>query len=98
IAVLHIRVAHASMGLSVLVVSLAIGSIILGRLGDKYPRHLLMQIGTGIGTLAMFAGVFMRTEAFALALLVVAGLGMAAIVALGYPLFASVVGTESPAA
>lgn len=98
VIVLHIKVSQASLGLSVLVISLAIGSIILGRLGDKYPRNVLMQIGTGIGTLAMFAGVFMRTESFALVLLVVAGLGMAAIVALGYPLYASVVGDVSPAA
>lgn len=96
--VLHMRVAHASLGLSVLVISLAVGSIILGRLGDKYPRQILMQIGTGLGTVAMFAGMFMRTEIFALVLCVVAGLGMAAVVALGYPLFASVVGDESPAA
>ena len=98
VAVLHMRVAHASLGLSVLVISLAVGSLVIGRLGDRYPRHLLMQIGTGLGTLAMFAGVFMRTEVFALFLLVVAGFGMAAIVALGYPLFASVAGSESPAA
>lgn len=98
VVVLHMRVAHASLGLSVLVVSLAVGSLVLGRLGDRYPRNLLMQIGTGLGTLAMFAGVFMRTELFALVLLIVAGLGMAAVVALGYPLFASVIGTGSPAA
>lgn len=98
IVVLHIKVSQASLGLSLLVVSLAIGSLILGRLGDKYSRNILMQIGTGIGTVAMFAGVFMRTEAFALVLLIVAGFGMAAIVALGYPLFASVVGDENPAA
>lgn len=98
VAVLHMRVSHASLGLSVLVISLAVGSIVLGRLGDKYPRHTLMQIGTGLGTISMFAGVFMRTEMFALVLCIVAGFGMAAVVALGYPLYASVIGDESPAA
>jgi hypothetical protein len=57
-----------------------------------------MQIGTGLGTAAMIGGIFMRSEWVALGLLVVAGVGMAAVVALGYPLFASVAGSISPAA
>lgn len=98
VTVLHLRVSHTSLGLSLLVLSLAIGSIILGRLGDRYSRATLMQIGTGLGTVSMFAAVFMRTEWEAMILMVVAGLGMAAVIALGYPLFSSVIGDESPAA
>jgi predicted MFS family arabinose efflux permease len=98
VTVLHMRVAHASLGLSVLVISLAVGSVVLGRLDGRFSRPTLMQIGTGMGTASMFAGVFMRTELFALFLCIVAGFGMAAVVALGYPLYASVIGDESPAA
>ena len=98
IAVLHIKVSEASLGLSVLVISLAAGSILLGRLGDKYPRNMLMQIGTGLGTLAMFLAMFMHTLSMAVVLLIIAGVGMAAVVVLGYPLFASVAGSESAAA
>jgi MFS family permease len=91
-AVLGISVSESSLLLSVLLVGLALGSILIGRLGDRVGRgRLLMWCAFGVG-IAMSAGVFVRSVPVALAVLVPVGIGAAGLVALPYPLYVSLVG------
>ncbi len=93
--VLGITVAQASLMMTLLVVGLAIGSVVIGRLGDRYDRAVLLQVGAGLLGVVMLAGVFMRTLGTAVLLLLGAGVGAAALVALPYPLFAGIVGNKA---
>lgn len=90
--VIGLTVAQASLVLVLLVVGLAVGSYVVGLLGDRYDRRKLLQLGGAITGLAMLAGFFVRTLPGAVALLLVAGVGAAALVALPYPLFTSLIG------
>ena len=92
VAVLGIDTAETSGVLLVLVVGLALGSVFLGRLGDRYGRERLLMAGALLTAVAMIFGVLVRELEGALLLLLASGLGAAALVALPYPFFAALVG------
>lgn len=96
IGVFAVSMTQVSMGLVVLVVTLALGSVVLGALSDRYSRSQLMLVTTLIGGVAMSSGLIVRDAWLILAILVVAGLAMSSIIAIGYPLFASFVGQKAP--
>lgn len=92
VVVLGITVAEASLVLILLVVGLAVGSYVVGHLGDRYDRRMLLQVGAGVTGVAMLAGVFAHTLPGTVALMLLAGAGAAALIALPYPLFTSLIG------
>ncbi len=93
--VVGITLAQTSMVLSILVVGAGIGAIVLGRLSDRIDRTKLLQIGGAITTGAMLYGFFVRDMNSVFILLLAAGVGAAALIALPYPIFAGLVGTEA---
>lgn len=90
--VIGINTAETSLILLLLVGGLGLGSIALGRIGDRYGHGRPLVWGTLITAVAMFAGVGVRTVAGATAILLSSGIGAAALIALPYPLFAELVG------
>ncbi|MBX6364528.1 MAG: MFS transporter [Gemmatimonadetes bacterium] len=90
--VIGLSVAQSSLVLVLLVVGLAVGSYVVGLLGDRFDRRRLLQLGGAITGVAMLGGFFVRTLPGAIGLLLVAGVGAAALVALPYPLFTSLIG------
>ncbi|HEX9106495.1 MAG TPA: MFS transporter [Longimicrobiales bacterium] len=92
VVVLGITVAEASLVLILLVVGLAVGSYIVGHLGDRYDRRRLLQAGAGVTGVAMILGVFAHTLPTTVLLMLLAGAGAAALIALPYPLFTSLIG------
>lgn len=94
VAVLGISVAQTSLVLLLVVAGLGIGAVVLGRLGDRYGHHSLLEVGGTILGVTMMAGFFVRGLWGAVGLLVVSGLGAATLIALPYPLFASLIDEE----
>ncbi len=93
--VIGISVAEASLMLIPVALALTAGSIFYAWADHRFDRGLLVQAGAIITTISMIIGIFMRDVPLSLVGLVVGGLGMAAIVTLGYPLFANLMGEES---
>lgn len=93
--VVGISVAETSLTLLLLVAGIGLGSVILGRLGDALGRAQLLTAGALLTGIAMSLGVFVRDLPGAIVLLLGAGLGAAALIALPYPLFTSVVGDRA---
>ena len=93
-AVLGLGITETSFGLLVLVAGLAIGSLFIGFLGDRYGRGVLLRLGVGATFIAMGLAFFARDVVSALAVALIAGIGAATIIALPYPIFASMVGEE----
>lgn len=94
VTVLGITVAETSLVLLLAVAGLGIGAIVLGRLGDRYGHHVLLEVGGTVMGLAMVAGFFVRGVWSAVGLLLFSGVGAATLIALPYPLFASLIGDE----
>lgn len=90
--VVGINTAQTSVILLLLVGGIGIGSVVLGRVGDRYGRGRPLALGALLTSIAMFCGVAIRGVGGALALLLVSGIGAAALIALPYPLFAEMVG------
>jgi MFS family permease len=90
--VVGINTAETSLILLLLVAGIGIGSVLIGRLGDRYGRGRLLSVGALVTALAMGAGVAVRGVLGAVAILLVSGVGAAALIALPYPLFAELVG------
>jgi MFS family permease len=93
--VIGITVAQASLLLIPVALALMAGSIFYAWADRRYDRGRLVEIGAVITAVSMVIGIFMRNVPVALTGLVVGGFGMAAIVTLGYPLFANLMGEES---
>lgn len=89
--VVGITIARASIILTLLVVGFALGSLALGWASDRLDRGRLLQVGLWLTAAAMFAGTFARSITAVIGLLLFAGIGAAALMALPYPLFASLV-------
>ena len=92
--VLGINVAQTSLLLVVIVAGLGIGALVLGNLGDRYGHARLLTIGGTVTGVAMLAGILVRDVPGAIALLLFAGLGAATLIALPYPLYARLAGSE----
>ena len=96
--VMGLTVVQTSLGLGLLILGMAVGSLVLGRLGDSVPRGQLLQIGTAILVLAfgvaLFVGTYLRRTLWAAGALALGGFGAAAVVTVGYPYFAELVGEE----
>jgi MFS family permease len=90
--VVGINTAETSLILILLVGGIGVGSVALGGLGDRYGRSRLLAGGALLTAVAMICGVTIRTVPGAVALLLVSGIGAAALIALPYPLFAEMVG------
>lgn len=93
-AVIGVTVATTSIGLIALVVSIAVSSVVLGKLGDEHDRGRLLEYGVALAVAAMVGGFFVRGPWSAVALLLIAGVGAAAMMTLPYPLFASLMGEQ----
>lgn len=92
--VLGITVQTASLALIAFLVATAVGSILVGYLGDRFGRSRLLLLGA-IGTgLVMLPGYFIRDLPALIVLLVPAGIGAAALVSLPYPVFEEMAGEE----
>jgi MFS family permease len=87
--VLGIAVSTASLAMLAFLGAAGIGSVIVGRIGDRAGRARVLVIGAVITGVAMLPGIFVRDLVWLLVLLVPAGLGAAALVALPYPVFAT---------
>ena len=94
LVVLGVSLAEASLVLVFLLVGLALGALILGRLGDYYGRRPLLVGGILLTAGALFGGIWMREADGAILLLGLAGIGAASLIALPFPLFVSMVGEE----
>ncbi|HEX7050600.1 MAG TPA: MFS transporter [Longimicrobiales bacterium] len=92
VIVLGIDTAETSLVLLLLVTGIGIGSVLLGRLGDRYGHARLLAGGALLTGIVMLSGVFVRELGGAVALLLTSGLGAAALIALPFPLFAGMVG------
>lgn len=96
--VMGLTVVQTSLGLGLLILGIAIGSVIVGRLGDALPRGRLLQIGTGMLVvafgIALFVGTVLRRVLWAGIAIGLGGLGAATVVTLGYPYFADLVGEK----
>lgn len=90
--VVGINTAETSLILLLLVGGIGVGSVALGRLGDRYGRDRLLTAGALLTAAAMTCGVAIRAIPGAVGLLLVSGIGAAALIALPYPLFADLVG------
>jgi MFS family permease len=90
--VLGINVAQTSLALLLIVAGLGIGALIIGRLGDRYGHETLLEIGGAVTGVTMLLGFFVRDLPGATVVLLVSGLGAAALISLPYPLFASLIG------
>ncbi len=95
VVVVGVTMAEASLVLTLLVIGLAVGSYVVGRLGDRGDRGRLLQLGAAITGVAMLGGAFVHTLPGTIALMLLAGLGGAALIALPYPLFTSLIGDEA---
>lgn len=95
VAVLGISVAQTSLVLLLIVAGLGLGAVVLGRLGDRYGHGVLLEVGGALTGAVMMAGFFVRGLWGAVGLLVVSGVGAATLIALPYPLFASLIGDRS---
>lgn len=95
VAVLAIDTAETSAMLLLLVGGIGIGSVLLGRLGDRFGRVPLLAGGALLTAVAMLLGVLVRELDGAVALLLASGLGAAALIALPYPVFAALVGNRA---
>jgi MFS family permease len=93
--VIGVTVAQASLLLIPVALALMAGSIFYAWADRRYDRGKLVEIGALITMISMVVGIFMRNVPVALFGLVIGGFGMAAIVTLGYPLFANLMGEES---
>jgi len=85
--VLGTTVAETSLLLVVMLIGVAIGAYAFGRAGDRLGRGRVL-LYTALGTAGIMAlGTGVRTVPGAIAVLVPAGLGAAAFIALPYPVF-----------
>ena len=95
VTVLGLSVAESSAAMVVLVLGLGVGAVVLGRVSDRHDRSRLLMIGVVATGVALVPGVFLRDISTVLPVLVVAGLGAAAVLALPFPLYADLVGGEA---
>jgi MFS family permease len=89
--VLGVAVQTASLALIGFLVAAMVGSVVIGRIGDRVGRERLLVIGAVVTGGAMLPGYFIRDLAPLIILLIPAGLGAAALVSLPYAVFEGIV-------
>jgi MFS family permease len=90
--VLGITIAESSLVLLVLLLGLAVGSIAIGRLGDRFGRGRVLGWCALVLGVAMSGGIFIRNVPLAIAVLIPVGITAAAFVALPYAHFSALAG------
>lgn len=92
--VLGIAVETASLAMLGFLAAAALGSVVVGRMGDRFGRSRLLLFGAIATGLVMIPGYFVRDLPGLIVLLVPAGLGAAALVSLPYPVFEAIAGED----
>lgn len=95
VTVLGVTMGEASLLLILLVLGLGASSAVLGRIGDRYDRGALLRIGVVVTGVVLLAGIFVRTLFSAVPLLLIAGIGAAAVMALPFPIYAGLTGGKA---
>jgi maltose/moltooligosaccharide transporter len=88
---LGIAIETASLAMFGFLGAAAVGSVLVGWLGDRWGRRRTLILGAILTGTAMLPGLVVRDLAALILLLIPAGLGAAALVALPYPVFESMV-------
>jgi MFS transporter, DHA1 family, multidrug resistance protein len=89
--VLGVAVQTASLALIGFLVAAMVGSVVIGRIGDRVGRERLLVIGAVVTGGAMLPGYFIRDLMPLIILLIPAGLGAAALISLPYAVFEGIV-------
>ncbi len=92
--VLGTDVWQTSLGLVLLVTGLGAGSWLVGSLADRHGRARVLELSSAAMAAALALGFFARNVPVALAIALVAGVAAAGVMALPYPLYASLMGGE----
>lgn len=87
-AVVGVSVSGASGLLAVLLVGVGLGSVLTGRLGDRYGKARVLLAGTLVTGAVMLGGLMVRDVLTAAVLLLPVGLAAAALISLPYPVYA----------
>ncbi|MBI4545591.1 MAG: MFS transporter [Gemmatimonadetes bacterium] len=95
VTVLGLSVATTSLLLLLLVAGIGMGAVLVGHLGDRYGRSHLLGAGALLTGLALSMGYFVQDVTGALTLLATSGVAAAALIALPYPIFTSLVGDRA---
>lgn len=92
---LGITVATASLAMIGFLAAAAVGSVLVGHFGDRFGRPRVLILGAILTGAAMLPGLFVRDLVSLILLLIPAGLGAAALVALPYAVFEGMVDDEN---
>jgi MFS family permease len=91
---LGITVGVASLAMIGFLVAAGIGSVLVGRFGDRFGRPRVLILGALVAGVAMIPGLFVRDLLTLIILLIPAGFGAAALISLPYAVFEDLVGDE----
>ncbi len=93
--VLGTDVWQTSLGLVLLVTGLGAGSWLVGGLADRRGRARVLEVSSAAMAAALALGFLARSVPVALVIAAVAGVAAAGVMALPYPLYASLMGDEA---
>jgi MFS family permease len=88
---LGITVGTASLAMIGFLVAAGLGSVVVGRFGDRFGRPRVLILGALVAGIAMIPGLFVRDLVTLIAILVPAGFGAAALISLPYAVFEDLV-------
>jgi MFS family permease len=88
---LGITVGTASLAMIGFLVAAGLGSVVVGRFGDRFGRPRVLILGALVAGVAMIPGLFVRDLVTLIAILVPAGFGAAALISLPYAVFEDLV-------
>jgi MFS family permease len=91
---LGITVGVASLAMIGFLVAAALGSVLVGRFGDRFGRPRVLILGALVAGIAMIPGLFVRDLLALIILLIPAGFGAAALISLPYAVFENLVGDD----
>jgi MFS family permease len=91
---LGITVGVASLAMIGFLVAAGIGSVLVGRFGDRFGRPRILILGALVAGVAMIPGLFVRDLLALIILLIPAGFGAAALISLPYAVFEDLVGDD----
>jgi MFS family permease len=91
---LGITVGVASLAMIGFLAAAALGSVLVGRFGDRFGRPRVLMLGALVAGIAMIPGLFVRDILALILLLIPAGFGAAALISLPYAVFEDLVGDD----